>query len=83
MLIRIPVNLLERRLEHENGEARTLYSFLPRPARIAVETTGNLQWFGRMLAPLGHELIIGDAAKNQGHGCSATENRFARCKSST
>jgi transposase len=56
-------DLVERWLEHENGEARAFYSSLPRPARIAVETTGNLHWFGRMLAEFGHELIIGDAAK--------------------
>jgi transposase len=56
-------DLIERRLEHENGEARAFYSSLPRPARIGVEATGNLQWFGRMLAELGHELIVGDAAK--------------------
>ena len=56
-------DLIERRLEHENGDARAFYSCLPRPAGIGVEATGNLQWFERMLAELGHELIVGDAAK--------------------
>ncbi len=56
-------DLIERRLEHENGEARAFYSSLSRPARVAVEATGSLPWFGRMLAELGHELIVGDAAK--------------------
>jgi transposase len=55
--------LVERRLEHENGEARAFYSSLAPPARVAVEATGSLQWFGRMLGELGHELIVGDAAK--------------------
>ena len=56
-------DLIERRLEHENGEARAFYSCLPLPARVGVEATGNLPWFGRMLGELGHELIVGDAAK--------------------
>lgn len=56
-------DLVERRLEHENGEARAFYSCLPRPARVGVEATCNLPWFRRMLAELGHELIVGDAAK--------------------
>jgi transposase len=56
-------DLIEKRLEHENGEARTFYQALPAPARVGVEATGNLQWFSRLLAELGHELLVGDAAK--------------------
>ncbi len=56
-------DLVERRLKYENGEARAFYSSLQPPARVGVEATGNLQWFGRMLAEFGHELIVGDAAK--------------------
>jgi transposase len=56
-------DLVERRLEHENGEARAFYSSLPPGARIGVEATGSLQWFARMLNELGHELLVGDAAK--------------------
>src|SRR4051794_32032069 len=56
-------DLIERRLEHENGEARAFYSCLSLAARVGVEATGNLPWFGRMLAELGHESIVGDAAK--------------------
>jgi transposase len=52
-----------RRLEHENGEARTFYASLPRPARIGMEATGYTQWFERTLAELGHELWIGDPAQ--------------------
>jgi DNA-binding NarL/FixJ family response regulator len=42
--------LVERRLEHENGEARAFYSSLPKPARVGMEATGYAQWFERMLA---------------------------------
>ena len=52
-----------RRLEHENGEARAFYSSLPRGARIGIEATMPALWFERMLAELGHELWVGDAAK--------------------
>ena len=52
-----------RRLEHENGEARAFYSSLPRGARVGIEATMPALWFERMLAELGHELWVGDAAK--------------------
>src|ERR1700693_4628431 len=55
--------LVERRLEHENGEARVFYASLPRPARVGMEATGYAQWFERMLAELGHELWIGHASE--------------------
>src|SRR5712692_4818054 len=55
--------LVERRLEHENGEARALYARLPKPVRVGIEATGYGQWFERMLAEQGHELWIGDAAE--------------------
>ena len=56
-------DLVEKRLEHENGEVREFYRALPAPARIGVEVTGHWQWFSRMLAELGHELLVGDAAE--------------------
>ncbi len=55
--------LVERRLEHENGEAHAFYRDLPKPVRVGVEATGPLHWFERLLAELGHELWIGDSAK--------------------
>jgi transposase len=55
--------LLERRLEHENGEAEAFYRGLPKPVRVGVEATGPLHWFERLLAELGHELWVGDSAK--------------------
>jgi transposase len=54
---------VERRLEHENGEARGFYASLPKPARVGMEATGYGQWFERMLAEQGHELWIGHASE--------------------
>ncbi len=55
--------LVERRLEHESGEARAFYASLHGPARVGIEATGHAQWFERMLAEQGHELWVGDAAQ--------------------
>jgi len=55
--------LLERRLDHESGEAHTFYRNLQGPVRVGIEATGPIHWFERLLAELGHELWIGDAAK--------------------
>jgi transposase len=55
--------VVTRRLEHENGEARAFYTRLPKPSRIGIEATGYTQWFERLLAELGHELWVGDAAE--------------------
>jgi len=55
--------LMERRLEHESGEARAFYVALSSPVRVGIEATGHTRWFERMLAELGHELWIGDAAE--------------------
>jgi transposase len=54
---------IERRLEHESGEARAFYAALSGPVRVGIEATGHTRWFERMLAELGHELWIGDAAQ--------------------
>ena len=55
--------MIERRLEHETGEARAFYAALPTPALVGMEATGYAQWFQRMLAEQGHELWVGDAAE--------------------
>lgn len=55
--------IIERRLEHASGEARTFYAALPGAARVGMEATGYAQWFERMLAEQGHELWVGDAAE--------------------
>jgi transposase len=54
--------LIERRLDHSNGEAKKFYAELQKPVRVGMEATGYAQWFERMLAQLGYELWIGDAA---------------------
>jgi len=58
--------LVERRLEHESGEARAFYAAQSAPARVGIEATGHTRWFERMLGELGHELWIGDAAQIRG-----------------
>jgi len=55
--------MVERRLEHENGEADRFYRSLPKPVLVGVEATGPLHWFERLLAELSHELWIGDFGK--------------------
>jgi transposase len=55
--------LVERRLEHESGEARAFYAALAGPVRVGIEATGHTHWFEAMLAEMGHELWMGDAAK--------------------
>ena len=55
--------LIERRLEHGNGEAKKFYAELQQPVVVGMEATGYAQWFERMLAKLGHELWVGDAAE--------------------
>ena len=62
MLIEETGEVVERRLEHENGEARAFYASLPKPVRVGIEATGYTQWFERLLQELRHELWVGDAA---------------------
>lgn len=55
--------LVERRLDHSNGEAKEFYAGLEEPVRVGMEASGYAQWFEQMLAKLGHELGVGDAAE--------------------
>ena len=56
--------LWEGRLEHAQGEAQRFYHAPQgQPVRVGMEAVGNAQWFERMLASLGQELWIGDAAQ--------------------
>ncbi len=55
--------VVERRLDHESGEARRFYEGLKAPALVGIEATGYTRWFAEMLAELGHELGVGEAAK--------------------
>jgi hypothetical protein len=54
--------LIERRLDHQSGEAQAFYRDLQGPVRVGMEATGPIRWFERLLAELGHELWIGDPA---------------------
>ena len=54
--------VVTRRLEHENGEAKAFYASLPKPSLIGIEATGYTQWFERLVAGQGHELWVGDPA---------------------
>ncbi len=55
--------IVEKRLDHEGGEARRFYAELQEPALVGIESTGYTRWFAEMLAELGHELAVGEAAK--------------------
>ena len=63
MLDAMTGEIVTRRLEHENGEARAFYAPLLKPALIGIEATGYTQWFERMVAEQGHELWVGDLAE--------------------
>jgi transposase len=56
----------ERRLNHSAGEAEKFYRDLKQrevSVRVGMEATGYSRWFERLLAELGIEVWIGDAAK--------------------
>src|ERR1700691_5344954 len=58
----------ERQLNHREGEAEKFYRGLQSRAasvRVGMEATGYSRWFERLLAELGIELWIGDAAEIQ------------------
>src|SRR5579884_4382256 len=63
----------ERRLDHLNGEVRAFYSSLPVPALVGIESTGYTVWFAELMSELGHELVVGNAAKIQ-----ASETRLQK-----
>jgi transposase len=56
----------ERRLNHSDGEAEKFYRNLKQrgvSVRVGMEATGYSRWFERLLAELGIEVWIGDAAE--------------------
>src|SRR5450432_663816 len=55
--------MVERRLGHENGEAKAFYESLTGPVVVGIEASGNTHWFEGLLARLGQELWMGDATK--------------------
>jgi transposase len=55
----------ERRLNHSDGEAEKYFRDLKQRGvrvRVGLEATGHSRWFERLLAELGFEVWIGDAA---------------------
>ena len=54
--------ITSRRVKHPE-QAREFYAGLTEPALVGVEACGYTQWFERLLAELGHELWMGDAAR--------------------
>jgi len=53
--------VIEKRVDHESGEAKRFYEGLKEPALVGIESTGYTRWFAEMLAELGHELVVGEA----------------------
>src|SRR6202163_5010243 len=64
MLDSVTGEIVEKALSHERKEeVRAFYAGLGGSVRVGIEASGQSQWFERMLAELGHEVWIGDAAK--------------------
>jgi transposase len=56
----------ERQLHHSDGEAEKFYRELQQrgvSVRVGMEATGHSRWFEQLLAELGFEVWIGDAAE--------------------
>jgi transposase len=53
----------DQKLVHEAGAVEKFYRQFAAGTRIGIEATGNCQWFLELLAKLGHQVWIGDAAK--------------------
>jgi len=53
----------EQKLVHADGDADRFYRQLPGPALVGMEATGNCHWLVDLLAEIGHELWVGDAAQ--------------------
>ena len=77
MLDRETGELIERRLEHESGEARVFYAGLSGPVRVGIEATGHTRWFERMWPNWGTNSGSGCGA-DPGVGGAQAEDRCAR-----
>jgi len=53
----------EQKLVTAAGDAERFYRQVPGPALIGMEATGNCHWLVDLLAEIGHELWVGDAAQ--------------------
>jgi hypothetical protein len=56
---------VERRLEHENGEARSFYESLPPGARVGMEATVQALWFERLLTGTSEGVRAWDSASER------------------
>ncbi len=72
--------VVERRLDHLNGEAQAFYGSLRGPVRVGIEATGPIRWFQQLLAERGHELWVGHAAEIRARAIrrQKTDTRDAR-----
>ena len=71
----------ERKLNHRDGAAEKFYRSLQSRAasvRVGMEATGYSRWFERLLAELGIELWIGDAAEIKTRRVRKQKPRFQR-----
>ena len=46
--------------QSDKEQLRRFYQQFPAPAVIGVEATGGLEWFEKMLAEIGHKMIVGN-----------------------
>src|SRR6266702_2382028 len=53
----------EQKLVQASGDAERFYRQVATPALIGMEATGNCHWLVDLLAEIGHELWVGDAAQ--------------------
>jgi transposase len=53
----------EQKLVQEPGAVEKFYGQFAGGTRVGIEATGNCQWFLDLLAKLGHQVWVGDAAK--------------------
>ena len=53
----------DQKLVHEPGAVEKFYRQFPAGTRIGMEATGNCQWFVELVTGLGHQVLVGDAAK--------------------
>ncbi len=53
----------ERKLVHAEGDAERFYRQVKHAALVGMEATGNSHWLVDLLAEIGHELWVGDAAQ--------------------
>src|SRR5690348_16914253 len=72
--------VVERRLDHLNGEAEAFYRSLPEPVRVGLEANGPMRWVKQLLTELGHAPWMGHAAEIRGRAVrqQKTDTRDAR-----